>query len=202
MDDGTTRAACSLFLRATDNQWVYRGIYELASSGELALDLPAPSANSVDPRLRAAVEARIDPPKTREGHQMLNGWGWPLPAASSNREEQKKALWTDLDAGDAEPVLSYLVLRCIGWSEHDFKVWEMNRNASQKRKFPQPLSKLSHISHLPDFSTLIRQGRQLDGLRLRDPAYLRHRWRGCALPGRTRLVHAVNAERRGSVAYI
>ncbi|GAA6015634.1 hypothetical protein JCM8202_001058 [Rhodotorula sphaerocarpa] len=147
MDDGTTRAACSLFLRATDNQWVYRGIYELASSGELALDLPAPSANSVDPRLRAAVEARIDPPQTREGHQMLDGWGWPLPAAWSNREEQKKALWTDLDAGDAEPVLSYLVLRCIGWSEHDFKVWEMNRNASQKRKFPQPLSKLSHINH-------------------------------------------------------
>lgn len=112
---------------------MYRGLYELAydGSGERALQLPssAGATANVHESIRRAVEALIDDgPAQNKNQPMLRSWGWKLPTYSKDRTEASKVdLWTELEVTDIKPRISFLVLRCVGFSEEDCEVWRGER---------------------------------------------------------------------------
>ena len=120
----------NVFIKNATKKWVYRGAYELAydGSGERALRLfPGAGATAnVHESIRRAVEARIDDgPEIRNKQAMLRSWGWKLPTYSTDRKEESKVdLWTELEVTDIKPRISFLVLRCVGFSEEDYRVWK------------------------------------------------------------------------------
>ncbi|GAA5986220.1 hypothetical protein JCM10908_006461 [Rhodotorula pacifica] len=136
MNNGSERKGINVFVKRAENEWIYRGIYEIAFDGSdlhaLRL-LPGPDAAARIPEeIRTAVESRIDSKDERAKKQpMLKGWGWQFPgrtnwspkAQSKGREDMKAALWTELEETDIKPRLSFLVLRCIGFSQADYAVW-------------------------------------------------------------------------------
>lgn len=135
--ESKSRGGSHVFLSNHDGQWTYRGIYDLAYDGTLgnALQLPyGPGASSrIDPYLQGLLESRLKRKAPGNNFQLLRAWGWRLPHIPKDYVPPEKGpklqttpeqLWEELESGKIKPRIPFLVLKCVGFDQADFKVWK------------------------------------------------------------------------------
>ncbi|GAA5867073.1 hypothetical protein JCM3774_004380 [Rhodotorula dairenensis] len=142
--DSKLRRGSHVFVSNWSSQWAYRGIHDVAYDGTRARawQLPhGPGASSrIDPYLKRLIESRLKRKAPGKDYPQLRAWGWRLRCITDRTKQTGKGakpikvtptqLWQELDSGKIKVVIPFLVLRCVGFDQADFDVWEEARAAA------------------------------------------------------------------------
>ncbi|GAA5909997.1 hypothetical protein JCM6882_008423 [Rhodosporidiobolus microsporus] len=124
----------------TGGNWLYKAKYDIAFDGttdETAEPVPlgageGGSWSRLHPLLQSAFEGHMEPSKKKDWpSKILTSWGFKARTFEDAQEE----LAAPAAAVDGRKrIMRYLVLRCVGFDEKCFEMWDKKRRGKKKAK--------------------------------------------------------------------
>ncbi|BGP19612.1 hypothetical protein JCM10213v2_007707 [Rhodosporidiobolus nylandii] len=116
--------------KAPPNSWIYKGKYDLAYDGRSGMVLD--SSDPLHPEIERVLAAHGRSTKGGWNAEILSGaGGLGFTATEWDDGVRKKGAGTELkearEREEGKRVVRFIVLRCVGWDEECWRIWEGKR---------------------------------------------------------------------------